>query len=59
MGFKKKFIIMKSKKITLGLAIGLNIAAAIYSIFSKQNTLFVTHLTLVVVLLTLIEKEEN
>jgi len=59
MGFKKKFIIMKSKNRILGIAIGVNAIVAIASFLTGHSTTWTINITLLIVLLTLIEKEEN
>lgn len=49
----------RNKNRLLGFTIGVNIAAAIATLFAGHSSMLTTHITLVFVLLTLIEREEN
>jgi uncharacterized membrane protein YccC len=49
----------RNKNRVLGLAIGFNIAAAISTLITGHSGTLTTHITLVVILITMIEKEDN
>ena len=49
----------RNKNRLLGFAIGVNIAAAITTLFTGYSSMLTTHITLVIVLSTLIGEEEN
>jgi len=49
----------RNKNRLLEFAIGFNIAAAISTLITGQSTTLTTHITLVIVLLTMIERQEN
>jgi uncharacterized membrane protein YgaE (UPF0421/DUF939 family) len=50
---------IKNKNRLLGFAIGVNIAAAISTLVTGHSSMLTTHITLVIVLSTLIGEEEN
>tara|TARA_R110000822_G_scaffold24150_5_gene73847 strand:- start:4211 stop:4369 length:159 start_codon:yes stop_codon:yes gene_type:complete len=49
----------KNKNRLLGLAIGFNIAAAISTFITGYTASLTTHITLVILLLTMIERQED
>jgi uncharacterized membrane protein YgaE (UPF0421/DUF939 family) len=49
----------RNKNRLLGFAIGFNIAAAISTLITGHSVTLTTHITLVIVLLTMIERQEN
>lgn len=49
----------RNKNRLLGFAIGVNIAAAITTLFTGYSSMLTTHITLVIVLSALIGEEEN
>jgi tetrahydromethanopterin S-methyltransferase subunit F len=48
-----------NKNRLIGLAIGFNLAAAISTFITGCSTSLTTHITLLIVLLTMLEKEKN